>query len=419
MRLNVRTVINVLLVLAVGASALVWAVIGLAGLRLFGDDRITVQAVVSRAAGALPGAEVTYLGQPVGTVDRSEFVDAGILLTMDVELPGQVAPVLRADVRQKSALGEPYVDLGPAQADPNGVGEADGGDVVPLASSGGGVQAAELDGVRIPLERTSVPAELGQLLSDADALLGDLNPEALGELVDGSAAIVGNEENLRRILRSGAVVAETIRGRDAEIDALLANAAQLSETLDAARGDVEGALDGFSELGAVLAGRSAELQSILERGSTLATEGSRLIADTRPEVDGVLSGLDATFETLADRPTKVREILTLTPLMIDRFGKTFEGGYFWLGAAHVPFVPGTPRLGVPVTGKGLRIDRIFAPSIAQKITIDLEAMGMPQFGVVQLLPSEQIGAAAQEPGGLSRLIDATRLDLEDEAPEVE
>jgi len=415
MRLNTRTVINVLVVLAVGASALVWAVVGLAGLRLFGDDRVTVQAVVSRAAGALPGAEVTYLGQSVGTVDRSEFLDEGILLTMDVELPDRVASVLRADVRQKSALGEPYVDLGPAQADP----DADGGEVAALASPPRQVRAQEHDGARIPLDRTSVPAELGQLLSDADALLGDLNPEALGDLVDGSAAIVGNEENLRRILRSGAVVAETIRGRGAEIDSLLANAAQLSETLDASRGDVEGALDSFSELGAVLAGRTEQLESILERGSTLATEGSRLIADTRPEVDGVLSGLDATFETLADRPTKVREILTLTPLMIDRFGKTFEGGYFWLGAAHVPFVPGTPRLGVPVTGKGLRIDRIFAPSIAQKITVDLEAMGMPQFGVVQLLPSEQIGAAAQEPGGLSRLIDATRTDLEDEAPEVE
>lgn len=417
MRLNTRTVINVLVVLAVGASALVWAVVGLAGLRIFGDDRVTVQAVVSRAAGALPGAEVTYLGQSVGSVDRSEFVAEGILVTMDVELPDQVAAVLRADVRQKSALGEPYVDLGPAQADPDDDG--DGRDVVPLSSSAGQVPAEEQDGVRIPLERTSVPAELGQLLSDADALLGDLNPEALGDFVDGSAAIVGNEENLRRILRSGAVVAETIRGRSAEIDTLVANAAQLSETLDASRGDVQGALDGFSELGTVLAGRTEQLESILERGSTLATEGSRLIADTRPEVDPVLSGLDATFETLADRPGKVREILTLTPLMIDRFGKTFEGGYFWLGAAHVPFVPGTPRLGVPVTGKGLRIDRIFAPSIAQKITVDLEALGMPQYGVVQLLPSEQIGAAAQEPGGLSRLIDATRIDLEDEAPEVE
>lgn len=413
MRLSVRTVVNVLVVFAVGASALVWAAVGLANLRLFGDDRVTVEAVVARAAGALPGAEVTYLGQPVGTVDRSEFVDDGVLVTMDVDLPDQVAPVLRADVRQKSALGEPYVDLGPA-SEPQAGGE---GEVVATRSLRRTVPGSEHDGVRIPLDRTSVPAELGQLLSDADALLGDLNPEALGDFIDGSAAIVGNEDELRRILRSGAVVAETVRGRSAEIDTLLANAAQLTETLDAARGDVGGALDGFAELGTVLAGRTAQLESILEKGTVLASEGSALLADTRPHVDGVLSGLDATFETLADRPNKVREILTLTPLMIDRFGKTFEGGYFWLGAAHVPFVPGTPRLGVPVTGKGLRIDRIFAPSIAQQITVDLEQLGMPQYGVIQLLPGEQIGAAAQEPGGLSRLIDATRADLEDPEPE--
>src|SRR3546814_10524446 len=88
---------------------MVWAVVGLADLRLFGDDRVTIQAVVARAAGALPGAEVTYLGQPVGRVEESEFVDDGILVTMSVDLPHRVASQLRADVRQKSALGEPYV----------------------------------------------------------------------------------------------------------------------------------------------------------------------------------------------------------------------------------------------------------------------------------------------------------------------
>lgn len=408
MRINLRMLVNIVVVLAVGASALVWAVVGLANFQLFGDDRVTVQAVVGRAAGALPGAEVTYLGQPVGTVDRSELVDQGVLVTMDVDLPDQVAPVLRADVRQKSALGEPYVDLGPA---------AGPGEPVVAAQSAPLVRGREHDGTRIPIERTSVPAELGQLLSDADALLGDLDPESLGDFIDGSAAIVGNEDDIRRILRSGATVAETIAGRSAELDALLASTAQLSETLDGASADVDGALRSFAELGTVLAGRTEQLESILRDGSTLGREGARLLADTRPQVDGILSGLDTTFETLADRPGKVREILTLTPLMIDRFGKTFEGGFFWLGASHVPFVPAIPRLGVPVYGKGLRIDRIFAPAIAQQITVDLEALGASDFGLVQLLPQDQIGAAAQEPGGIARLIEATRAGLEGGTPQ--
>jgi phospholipid/cholesterol/gamma-HCH transport system substrate-binding protein len=412
MRLNLRTIVNVLVVLAVGASALVWAVVGLAGLRLFGDDRVTIQAVVARAAGALPGAEVTYLGQPVGRVDRSQFVDDGILVTMGVELPEQVAAVLRADVRQKSALGEPYVDLGPVQ------GPASGGGVAALAAAAQ-VPAQDLDGVRIPLERTSVPAELGQLLSDADALLGDLNPESLGDFIDGSAAIVGNEADLRSILRSGVTISQTIRNRDAEIDSLLANTAQLTETLDSASGDVGAALDSFAQLGSVLAGRTEELQSILEQGSRLSTEGSRLIEDIRPDVGGVLAGLDTTFGELAARPGKVREILELTPLMVERFGLTFEGGNFWLSAGGgIPFASGyNPRLGVPVYGTGLRIDQIFVPSIAQKITVDLEQLGVPQFGLIQLLPNDQIGAAAQEPGGLARLIDSARADLGDGIPQ--
>lgn len=416
MRLNLRTIVNVLVVLAVGLSAMVWAVVGLADFRLFGDDRVTIQAVVARAAGALPGAEVTYLGQPVGRVDSSEFVDDGILVTMQVDLPDRVASELRADVRQKSALGEPYVDLGPADASGGAPAE---GEVAPLAAGEREVPAAEADGTRIPLERTSVPAELGALLSDADALLGDLNPESLGDFIDGAAAIVGNEDDLRSILRSGAVISETIRNRDAEIDSLLGNAAQLTETLEAASGDVDGALSSFAELGSVLARRTDELESILRRGSTLSTEGSRLIADVRDDVDGVLAGLDTTVGELAARPGKVREILELTPLMIERFGLTFEGGNFWLSAGGgIPFATGyNPRLGVPVYGSGLRIDRIFAPSIAQKITIDLEQLGVPQFGVVQLLPSEQIGAAAQQPGGLSRLIDTVRADLEDGIPQ--
>jgi phospholipid/cholesterol/gamma-HCH transport system substrate-binding protein len=413
--LNFRTVVNVLVVLAFGLSAMVWAVVGLADLRLFGDDRVTVQAVVSRAAGALPGAEVTYLGQPVGRVGSSEFVDDGILVTMKVDLPERVAPQLRADVRQKSALGEPYVDLGPVDA----VKATPDGEVVPLAAGPSDVPAAEADGTRIPIERTSVPAELGTLLSDADALLGDLNPESLGDFIDGSAAIVGNEDDLRSILRSGVVISETIRNRQAEIDSLVGNAAQLTETLDAARGDVDGALTSFSELGSVLARRTGDLESILRDGSKLSREGSGLIVDIRDDVDGVLAGLDTTFGELAARPSKVREILELTPLMIERFGLTFEGGNFWLSAGGgIPFAPGyNPRLGVPVYGSGLRIDRIFAPAIAQEITVDLEQLGVPQFGVVQLLPSDQVGAAAQQPGGLSRLIDTVRADLEDGIPQ--
>lgn len=407
MRVNFRMIMNVLVVAAFGGAAMVWAVVGLAGIRLFGADPSTIQAVVPAAAGALPGAEVTYLGQSIGTVSGSEVVDDGVLVTMKVDFPDETAPTLRADVRQKSALGEPYVDLGPS---------APGGAVTPLSSPA----AIDHDGTTIPLERTSVPAGLGGLLSDADALLADIDPQSLGTLVDGSAAaIVGNEDDIGRILRSVSTISETLANRSAEIDSLLGNAADLTETLDSATADIDAGLTNFAELGTVLAGRTAELESFLDRGSVLSREGSTLLADTRDDVDGLLGGLDTTFNTLAERPQKVRDILTLTPLMVDRFGRTFEGGNFWLSAGGgVPFATGyNPRLGVPVYGSGLRIDRIFTPTIAQNINADLAELGAPAFGAIQILPNDQIGAAAQEPGGLAELIERVTTDLNDGVPE--
>ncbi len=219
--------------------------------------------------------------------------------------------------------------------------------------------------------------------------------------------------------RSAATISETLANRSVEIDSLLGNAADLTETLDAASGDIDAGLTNFAALGTVLADRTAQLESILARGSVLSREGSMLLADTRGDIDGLLSGLDTTLNTLAERPGKVQEILELTPLMVDRFGRTFEGSNFWLSAGGgIPFATGyNPRMGVPVYGSGLRIDRIFTPTIAQNIYVDLAALGAPSFGAIQILPNDQIGAAAQEPGGLADLIGRVTADLNDGVPE--
>lgn len=403
MRLNFRTVLNVLVVALVGGAALIWAIVGLANVNLFGPDPATVRAMLPTAAGALPGAEVTYLGQPIGTVTSSEIGPDGVLVSMSVDLPDEVAATLRADVRQKSALGEPYVDLGPS----------DDAAVVPLASR------SDHDGTTIPIERTSVPAGLGQLLTDANSLLADVDPVSLGTVVDGAAtALAGREDTIGSILQNTAVIAETITAREAELESILGNTARLTETLDGASGDIESAFDSFAQLSGVLAGRTAELESILQQGSTLANEGSQLLVDVEEDIDGVLAGLDTTFSVLADRPGKVEEILELTPLMIDRFGRTFEGGNFWLSAGGgVPFASAyNPRLGIPVYGTGLRIDRVFTPTIAQRIEVDLAEAGVSDFGFIQLLPDDQIGPAAQEPGGLAGLIDAVGEQLRSGEP---
>jgi phospholipid/cholesterol/gamma-HCH transport system substrate-binding protein len=396
MRLGLRQLVNALLIGAVGLVAMIWSIAGLAQLRPF-DDPATVVVRLARSGGALPGSEVTYLGVPVGKVTSARLAPDAVVLRLAVEPKGPMAKELRADVRTKSALGEPYVDLAPARP---------------------GAPAGDPDGTVVPLERTTVPRPLSVLLERADALLQDVEPADLRAIIDGASGVVGHEQALRDLVTSGADVAEVVARRRNELGQLLGSAATLTAALDTHRDELGSAITGFARLGDVLARRTGELQSILDQGGRLGTDGSDLLARSRPDLDGVLAGLDVTFGNLARRPGKLSEIVNLVPTMVDRFGRTFEGGYFWLSAGGAtPFVPGyQPRYGVPIYGKGFNVDRIFLPSVAQRIDVDLG--GRPPAAAYRLLSPEDSAVAAGSPLGFLAIQEREQERMAEAAPAV-
>lgn len=379
MRLTIRQIANVSLICALAVVALSWAVIGLARIRPF-EERSTIWLTAPAASGALPGAEVTYLGIGVGRVVSTELQGDVVLVELDVDADRPMASELRASIRQKSALGEPYVDLAPATAD------AAAGD--------------DLDGASIPIERVDVPTPLNGLLEDADQLLADVDPADLVTIVDGLSGFVGNEAAFRQLLASSADISETLASRQVELQSLLSSSATLATTLDQRRVDLAAGIVGFDRLGSTLAARTVELERILATGSDLGATGAALVNDIRTDLDGVLSGLDTVTRELAERPVQVAEIAQLTPLMITRFGLTFDGSNFWLSAGGATaFFPGLqPRYGVPIYGQGLRIDRIVAPTIAQQVLVDLG--GQQPAAAYQLLGPDDSAAAASSPAAL-------------------
>lgn len=379
MKLTPRQMINVVMIACLGFVAFGWAVIGLARISPF-EERATIWVTAPAASGALPGAEVTYLGIGIGRVASTELAGDVVRVELDIESGRPMASELRASIRQKSALGEPYVDLAPATAD--------------------AVPATEIDGMEIPIERVEVPAALNGLLEDADQLLASVDPADISTIVDGLSGFVGNEAAFRELLASSADISGALTARSAELESLLGSLATLATTLDARRGDLAAGIVGFDRLGGVLAGRTAELERILATGGELGVSGAGLVADIRDDLTGVLGGLDTVTGELARRPVQVAEIAQLTPLMITRFGLTFDGSNFWLSAGGATaFFPGfQPRYGVPIYGQGLRIDRIVTPTIAQRVLVDLG--GQQPAAAYQLLGPDDSAAAASSPAAL-------------------
>ncbi|MBV8979588.1 MAG: MCE family protein, partial [Acidimicrobiia bacterium] len=149
MKFTRRHLVNLILVAVVGVVSIAWAAVGLAGVRFTKPKTITVE--MAQTGGALPGAEVSYLGIPIGKVSSARLKPDAVELKLAVRPKGPMARELRADVKQKSSLGEPFVDLSPVDPpQPPGA--------MRLTAS------ADPNGMVIPLDRTTAPSPLYNLL---------------------------------------------------------------------------------------------------------------------------------------------------------------------------------------------------------------------------------------------------------------
>src|SRR3954451_2524254 len=101
MKFTRRHLVNLILVTIVGVVAIAWAAVGLAGIRFDKPKTITVH--LAQTGGALPGAEVSYLGIPIGKVSSAKLTPDSVELKLAVRPKGPVAKELRADIRQKSS----------------------------------------------------------------------------------------------------------------------------------------------------------------------------------------------------------------------------------------------------------------------------------------------------------------------------
>ena len=98
MRFTVKQLANIAVVTVLGLAATLWAVFGLAHVSFTKPKTVRVQ--LASSGGALPGAEVTYLGVPVGRVSSATLVPDALELKLEVRPKGPMPRELKATVRQ-------------------------------------------------------------------------------------------------------------------------------------------------------------------------------------------------------------------------------------------------------------------------------------------------------------------------------
>jgi virulence factor Mce-like protein len=167
------------------------AVLGMAllGFKYVGLDRLLlgngydVSADFKDSGGIFVNAEVTYRGVSVGRVSDMKLTGNGVRVVLTINPRTKPIPAgTRAVVANRSAVGEQYVDLEPADDD----------------------RPYLQDGSVIPQSRTAIPIPVEQLLLDTDNLARSVPTENLRTVVDElGKAFAGSGDDLGRLIDNG------------------------------------------------------------------------------------------------------------------------------------------------------------------------------------------------------------------------
>jgi phospholipid/cholesterol/gamma-HCH transport system substrate-binding protein len=265
-----------------------------------GVGRHTVVVEFSQGAGLYPGAEVTYLGHPVGKVkdmrlDGDKLV-AELSLVDDVEVPSSVT----AEIHSRSAVGEQYISLVPRVAE--------------SGREGAGLLA---EGDRIGLDRTSYPVEIGPVLDNVQALVSSLDEEKLSTLIDESGqALAGRAGDLQALLDSGSSLIETA-------DANFRPTADLLRDLGPVLSTVNGEADGITRLTrnldqvtAELSAGDDDLRRLLAAGPGFSDETLAFIDDLSVSLPVLLARTNPVLGVLRTYDSYLAQILSDYPLAV-------------------------------------------------------------------------------------------------------
>ncbi|MBM7458251.1 MCE family protein [Rhodococcus coprophilus] len=263
---------------------------------LFGVGRYTLTVELPSTGGLYPHSNVTYRGITVGTVQSVALSPAGVDATLSIGSDYKIPSDVDAAVRSVSAVGEQYVDLVPAQGSSNG-GYLEDGDV-------------------IPVDRATVPQEVGALLDQADVLLASIGDTRLQALVDEAfEAFNGSGPELQDLLDSTRLFVQEASGSSAETRQLIDQAGPLLDTQTVTSDAIRSWTRDMVTFTDRLRESDPDLRTLLETGPSAAAEAEVLLQDLRPTLPLLLANLVSVGEVGVMYNAGIEQILVLYPPM--------------------------------------------------------------------------------------------------------
>lgn len=259
---------------------------------LLGLGRITVVLELPSGGGLYDFANVTYRGVKVGVVTDVALTPKGANATMSLNTSPRIPVDLVAEVHSLSAVGEQYVDLLPRDTSP------------PYLE----------DGSVIPVQNSTVPQPVGEMLDNASALLRSIPKDKLSALLDESAAGLDDAGfDLGSLIDSAAGLADASNGVSGELRALFDDSAPLLEGAAQSADATRTWARSLAGITGQLVADDPALRTIMAEGPAALDEVSRLLADARPTLPVLLANMRSLGQVAVTYNPSLEQLLVLVP----------------------------------------------------------------------------------------------------------
>lgn len=304
-----------------------FAVVGLLGTSYLGatyvgftpfSDGYRVTVSLPEGGGLFENSEVTYRGVQVGEVTDLDTTRDGVEVTVEIE-PGapDIPADVRVQVRNRSAIGEQYLDL-------------EGSDTDELLA----------DGDRLRGGAEALPQELSELLRTGRDLVASVPSDALDTVIDeGYELSRGAGDDVTRLIRTSLEFQKAADANFLVTASLIRNSEQVLRTQEESARAILAYSNDLSLFAATLADSDADLRTLIAATPGAAHELGLLIEDVGRPLAILMNNLVSTATIFGVNAAGVRDAMIKLPEAVSIGWATTSGRGINLGMVPTFFDP--------------------------------------------------------------------------------
>ncbi len=239
-----------------------------------GPDTYELTATFDDVSGLLIGDNIKVAGVPVGKVTGID-VEAGLAeVTMQIDADRRVPSDSSASIRWRNLIGQRYVYLVP------------------------GTSPVMLQDADVVDDTTNV-VDLGELFNRLGPIVATIDSGQVNDFLDTvTTALEGNELSLSESLDDLAFVVQGLGDRDEAIGRLIDNLEVVARTVADRDAQIETMLDNLAALSQTFSDNTQLLETAILEIGAFNTDLSSVLETNRGEIDGLLTKLDNTLNTV-------------------------------------------------------------------------------------------------------------------------